>query len=79
MTACAEMAARNGVEGTLFAVLMGIYNLSQIVWGVIGGKLLPWFGLEKLIALAALIQLLAYILVFQLNKNFQATPKIDPR
>ncbi len=79
MTACAEMAARSGVEGTLFAVLMGIYNLSQIVWGVIGGKLLPWFGLEKLIALAALIQLLAYILVFQLNKNFRATPKIDSR
>ena len=82
MTAAAEMAARSGVEGTLFAVLMGLYNLSQIVWGVIGGKLLPWFGLEKLIALAALIQMIAYFLIFQLaEKNFQATlsPKTDSR
>lgn len=73
MTAAAEMTANTGVEGTLFAVLMGLYNLSQILWGVIGGKLLlPIFGMWGLIGIATAIQLAAYFLIPKI-----AAEKID--
>ena len=63
MTAAAVLTTQSGVEGTLFALLMGLFNLAQIMWGILGGKLLPILGLWQLIGLAALIQCAAYFLI----------------
>lgn len=67
MTASAMMTSQSGVEGTLFALLMGFYNLAQIGWGILGGKLLPFFGMWGLVALAIVIQLLAYFLIGRID------------
>ena len=68
MTAAAEMASQSGVEGTLFALMMGIFNLSQIFWGMLGSKLLGPLGLNGLIALATLVQLAGYLVISPLSK-----------
>ncbi len=74
MAGAAVMTAGSGVEGTLFALLMGLYNLSQIAWGYLGAQLLPVLGLWGLVALAALIQLGAYILIpFIDTKKFETS------
>ena len=72
MTGAAVMTAGSGVEGTLFALLMGLYNLSQIAWGFLGGKLLPSLGLWGLVTLATLIQLSAYFLIPHMDTTFPA-------
>lgn len=63
MSAAALISSRSGIEGTLFAILMGLFNLSQILWGIIGAKLLPYIKLNGLIGLAALIQLSAFFFI----------------
>ncbi len=67
MTGVAVMTSGSGVEGTLFALLMGFYNLSQIAWGILGGKIFPHTGLWFLVGVAALIQFLGYFLVSRMD------------
>lgn len=49
MSSSAILTSNTGVEGTTFAVLMSVYNLSQMFFGFLGGKLLPYVGLQALI------------------------------
>lgn len=75
MTASAILTTQSGTEGTLFALLMGVYNLSQILWGIIGGKLFPILGLWGLIATAAAIQCVAYFLIPMMRGNLFESSK----
>ncbi len=63
MSASAQLTKGSGVEGTLFALLMGFYNLSQIAWGFLGGKIFMIVGLNWLIAIAAIFQLVGFFLI----------------
>lgn len=69
MSASAVLTKGSGVEGTLFALLMGFYNLSQIAWGFLGGKLFALVGLNWLIAIAALMQTLGFFLISHLIRE----------
>jgi len=56
-TASAILTHHSGVEGSLFAILMSVYNLGQIMFGFIGGKLFDYIGLPPLILGSAVIAL----------------------
>ncbi len=53
---------------------MGFYNLSQIAWGFLGGKLFVLLGMNTLIGLSAVIQLSALLLIpaLSFDRNQQA-------
>ncbi len=74
MAGAAVVTAGTGVEGTLFALLMGLYNLAQIAWGFLGGKWLPFFGIWGLVALATVIQLSAFLLIPHMDTKKFETP-----
>jgi len=65
MSASAILTHHSGVEGSLFAILMSIFNFSQIVFGFLGGKLFPVVGLWPLIVGSSLLSLTA---LFPLHK-----------
>lgn len=52
MTASAVLTHHTGVEGTFFAILMGIFNLGQIAFGYFGSKAYDFIGLQPLIILS---------------------------
>ncbi len=54
----AAVGHQSGVEGTLFAVLMTIFNVGQIIFGFLGGKLFNVVGLVPLIIIAGMTALL---------------------
>lgn len=67
MSAAAELTHHSGLEGSLFAVLMSVYNLGQITFGYAGGKLLSIIGLYSLIFLAGILGLLGLYFVERLQ------------
>ncbi len=63
MTASAAMTHKSGVEGTFFAVLMGVFNLGQIAFGYLGGKLYGHISLTALIWITGSLALCGVFLV----------------
>lgn len=61
MSAAALLTHDSSVEGMMFAVLMGIYNLGQILFGMLGGILFKYIGLQNLIFVTALFLALGYL------------------
>ena len=57
MSSAAALTHNTGVEGTLFAILMSIFNFGQIIFGFLGGRLYEQNGLQPLIVAAGLIAL----------------------
>ncbi len=57
MSAAASLTHHTGVEGTLFAVLMSVFNLGQIGFGFLGGQMASRIGLYPLITLAGMVAL----------------------
>ena len=62
-SSAARLAHATGVEGSLFAILMSIFNLGQAVSGYTGGILVERIGLQALIVVTALFGLLAFLVV----------------
>ncbi len=67
MSAAACLTHNSGVEGTLFAVLMSIFNLGQIVFGFLGGKIFSLIGLYPLILSSGFIALAGLFVVQKLS------------
>ncbi len=67
MSSAASLTHGTGVEGTLFAVLMSIFNLGQIVFGFLGGKLFEHIGLYPLIVGTGMIALTGIVFVEKLE------------
>lgn len=63
VTASAALLHRTGVEGTFFAVLMGVFNLGQILFGFMGGKIYTILSLQMLIIISSLLLLTGLIFV----------------
>lgn len=63
MATAAIFSRQTGVEGTLFAILMSLFNLGQIGFGFLGGKMYPVVGLPALIVFSAVIALMAYFMI----------------
>ena len=49
MASASVLSRRPGIEGSLFALVMSVHNLSQILWTYVGGKLFDIIGLTALI------------------------------
>jgi len=69
MSSSAILSSQTEVEGTLFAVLMSIYNLGQICFGFLGGRLFESFGIVRLIVLGGALGLLSLLWIRQLDFN----------
>ena len=67
MSVSAMLTHHSGVEGSLFAVLMSIFNLGQICFGFLGGKLYPFTGLYPLIWVTGVVSLLGLLVVEKLQ------------
>jgi predicted MFS family arabinose efflux permease len=67
MSVSAMLTHHSGVEGSLFAILMSIFNLGQIFFGFVGGKLYNSIGLQPLIVLSSLLSLTGLWAVQQLK------------
>ncbi len=63
MSAAAVLTHHSGVESSLFAILMSVYNFGQILFGYTGGKLFNVVGLYPLIVLTGAISLFGLIFV----------------
>ena len=63
VTASAALLHKTGVEGTFFAVLMGIFNSGQIFFGFIGGKIYGALSLQTLIIVTGFFLLSGLIFV----------------
>ena len=57
MSSAASLTHSTGVEGTLFAILMSVFNLGQIIFGFGGGRLYERIGLYPLIVGTGMIAL----------------------
>lgn len=67
MSSAASLTHQTGVEGTLFAVLMSIFNLGQIAFGFMGGRVYHVIGLMPLIIVTGFLALFALAFVERLN------------
>jgi len=67
MSSAAALTHHSGVEGTLFAVLMSIFNLGQISFGYLGGHIYTAIGLPLLIWCTGVIALSGIIFVNRLD------------
>jgi len=67
MAAAGVLSRQRGIEGSLFALLMSVHNLGQIVSTFIGGKLLVIIGLPNLIGLSAVVGLVGFIFISRLK------------
>jgi len=67
MSVSAMLSHNTGVEGTLFAVLMSIHNLGQIIFAYVGGVLYERIGLWPLVGGSAIITALGLILIMRFN------------
>lgn len=59
----AILSRQKGIEGSLFALLMSVNNLGQLLSTYVGGKLFDIMGLHRLIFLSAVIGLSGVIFV----------------
>lgn len=67
LAAAAVLSRQKGVEGSLFALLMSIYNLGQILATFAGGKLFDRIGLFPLIFLSGGVGLAGFLFVPRLK------------
>lgn len=67
MSLAASLTHHTGIEGFVFAILMSIYNLGQIVFGFLGGRLYEIMGLQRLIVMASTVAFLGLIFSQQLQ------------
>ncbi|MBI4394793.1 MAG: MFS transporter [Candidatus Omnitrophica bacterium] len=66
-SSAARLAHGSGVEGSLFAILMSVFNLGQAVASFWGGALYEWIGLKPLIVLTAFLVLPAFLVIPRLK------------
>lgn len=59
----ATLAHATGVESSLFAILMSLFNLGQALASFMGGLLFEWIGLKALIISTAFFGLLALFII----------------
>lgn len=64
MSTCAVVSRHSGVEGTLFAILASIYNIGQILFSYLGGRVHVFTGIPMLIVLAAIVN---FLILFMVN------------
>lgn len=67
MSSAAALTHHSGVEGTLFAVLMSVFNLGQIAFGFLGGHVYHFTGLIPLIILTGFLAFLPLLAVQRLK------------
>jgi MFS family permease len=67
MSSAAALTHHSGVEGTLFAVLMSIFNLGQISFGLLGAQAYHFIGLFPLIITTGFLALIALFFVEKLQ------------
>ncbi len=67
MSSAAALTHRSGAEGTMFAVLMSIFNIGQIVFGYLGASFLGVLGLHLLIAISGFMALCGLVFVRRLQ------------
>jgi len=66
-SSAARLAHGTGVEGSLFAILMSVFNFGQAVASFWGGALYDWIGLKALIVLTAFLLLPAFLVIPRLK------------
>ncbi len=66
-SSAARLSHGTGVEGSLFAILMSVFNVGQAVAGSWGGALYEWIGLRPLIVLTAFLVLPAFFVIPRLK------------
>lgn len=66
VSSAAALTHQTGVEGTLFAVLMSVFNLGQIIFGYLGGNLFDQMGLYPLIGTSGVMALVGLFFVEKL-------------
>ncbi|MBI3313846.1 MAG: MFS transporter, partial [Candidatus Omnitrophica bacterium] len=76
MSTAAILTHHSQVEGAIFAILMSVFNLGQILAGVGGARLYGLIGLQPLILMAGLVGLLGILFVERLE--FLPEPAIKP-
>jgi len=67
MASAALLARQKGIEGSLFALLMSVHNLGQILAAFAGGKLFDIIGLGNLILFSAVVGLVGLVFVRRLR------------
>lgn len=67
MAAAAILSRHKGIEGSLFALLMSVNNLGQLVSTLVGGRLFDIMGLAPLIFLSATVALSGFFFVDRLK------------
>ncbi len=67
MSSAAALTHQTGVEGTLFAILMSIFNFGQIAFGFMGGRVYHVIGLMPLILVTGFLALFALAFVEKLK------------
>ena len=67
MSSAARLAHNSGVESSLFAILMGIFNLGQTASTFLGGWLFSKIGLQNLIVLVAFLTLSGFWFIRRLK------------
>ena len=58
-----RFAHATGVEGSLYAILMSLFNLGQAIAGILGGIVYELIGLRALIILTAVLGLSAFLVL----------------
>ncbi|MBI3317152.1 MAG: MFS transporter [Candidatus Omnitrophica bacterium] len=76
MSSSAILTHHTQVEGSLFAVLMSVFNLGQILFGFLGGKIYVLIGLHTLIICTGVLGILGFIFVERLR--FETPPSVAP-
>lgn len=66
-SAAARFAHATGVEGSLYAILMSLFNLGQAIAGILGGIVYELIGLRALIILTAVLGLSAFLVLPRLK------------
>jgi predicted MFS family arabinose efflux permease len=67
MGSAAVLSRQKGIEGSLFALIMSVFNLGQILSTFMGGKLFDIIGLTPLIILSAGLGLVGFFFVGRLK------------
>lgn len=67
IAAATTLSHRSGMEGSLFALLMSVYNLGQLASGFVGGKLFDIIGLDALIVVSVVSPLIGFIFINKLE------------
>ena len=74
MSTSASLTRQTGVEGTLFAILMSVFNMGQIFFGYVGGKVYEQIGLNVLILSTGVFALGALYFVQKLRFDIISEP-----